>query len=50
MRQGHLQSELQIGAMDAGPWLVLVNPPMELALAFQIAAEVQLATTAVIFL
>lgn len=49
MRQGVLQSELQIGAMDAGPWLILVNPPMELALAFQIAAEVQLATAAVTF-
>lgn len=50
MWQGDPQRELQIGAIDAGPWLVSVNPPMDLALAFQTAAEVQLATNAVTFL
>lgn len=49
MWQGDLQSELQIGAMGAGPWLVLINPPVELALAFQIA-EMQLAATTMTFL
>lgn len=32
--------------MDVDPWLVLLNPPMELALAFQTAAKVQLAASA----
>lgn len=50
MWQGHLLSELRVGAMDAGPWFVLVNPPMEPALAFHIPAQLELATTAVIFL
>lgn len=32
--------------MDVDPWLVQIIPPMELALAFQFAAEVQLAAGA----
>lgn len=39
MWQGDLQ-------MDVDPWLVQIIPPMELALAFQFAAEVQLAAGA----
>jgi len=35
--------------MDVDPWLVLLNPPMELALAFQTAAKVQLAASAMFF-
>lgn len=39
MWQGDLQ-------MDVDPWLVQIIPPMELALAFQFTAEVQLAARA----